>query len=158
MHKSLSKRKPKSIQDHLYFNSLKDQFTSKDAFLRFNQIKKHKTEMITHAIMKPLKVHKDMFEGMISKRNIFEARKGLAAVFQPLLGSVFLYGGIGQKPFQIIENFCEDNIEFTKLGEKKLSGHARHLSMQTQQNKTALKKVQDMPEPEESISATIQLC
>ena len=36
IHKTLKNRKPKVTQDQIFFNSLKDQFRTKDAFLRFN--------------------------------------------------------------------------------------------------------------------------
>ena len=36
VHKTLKNRKPKVTQDQIFFNSLKDQFRTKDAFLRFN--------------------------------------------------------------------------------------------------------------------------
>ena len=59
----------------------------------------------------------DNYEGRISKRNIFEARKGLTATFHPMMGSVFMFGGVGRKPISTVENFCEDTLEFSKVGE-----------------------------------------
>ena len=115
MHNSLKNRKPKPSQEQIFFNSLKGQFTSKDAFLRFHQIKKYKTESISHAELTPLLSKLDPYEGRISKRNIFEARKGLTATFHPTIGSVFMFGGVGRKPISTVENFCEDTLEFSKV-------------------------------------------
>ena len=96
---------------------MKGQFTSKDAFLRFNQIKKWKTESITQAQLTPLLANVEQYEGRISRRNIFEARKGLTATFHPQIGSVFMFGGVGRTPIAHVENFCEDTLEFSKVGE-----------------------------------------
>ena len=60
MQKSLNERKPKSGQEQIFFNSLKGQFKGKDAFLRFNQIKKHKTEKITQAHLRPVEANIDI--------------------------------------------------------------------------------------------------
>ena len=38
-------------------------------------------------------------ESRISQRNIFESRKGNAAVYHPLYGMIFLYGGVGLKSY-----------------------------------------------------------
>ena len=100
------------MQDQIFFNSLKDQFRTKDAFLRFNQIKKHNTENITTAELTPLFAKLDISESRISNRNIFEARRGLTALFHPLIGSVFMFGGLGRFLMNKIENFQEDNLEF----------------------------------------------
>lgn len=79
--------------------------------MRFNQIKKHKTTKITEADLKVVQPLLDM-EGRISQRNIFESRKGNAAVYHPLYGMVFLYGGVGLKSYQRLERFDEDSVEF----------------------------------------------
>jgi len=117
--KTLCKRKPKVGQDQIFFNALKDQFHTKAAFLRFNQIKKYMTEQITHANLKLLEPNHDTFDGRISIRNIFQARRGAASIFHPLINSVLVYGGVGPtKHFIEIENFLEDTIEFKVLDDR----------------------------------------
>ena len=94
MHDSLKQRKPKMYQKQIFFNSLKGQFTTKDAFLKFNFIKKYNTEKVTHASLTVLGSTATYHEPRgISNRIIFEARKGLASVFHPLVGNIFLFGG-----------------------------------------------------------------
>ena len=119
--KSLHDRKPRQEQEQLFFNSLKGQFKSKEAFLRFNQIKKHKTVKITKAELRTVQAEQDM-ECRISQRNIFESRKGNAAVYHPLYGMVFLYGGVGLKSYQRLERFDEDTSEFLQLGDADRAG------------------------------------
>ena len=74
-------------------------------------------------------------DSKVSKKNIFESRKGLTATFHPLLGSVFMYGGVGRHPITYVENFSEDRIEFTMVKDQK-----QKLPLHRNSIKTALKK------------------
>ena len=110
----MQERKPKLSQEQIFFNSLKGQFKTKEAFLRFNEIKKHKAEEVDRALLYPALDKIATMETRISQRNIFEARKGLQACFHQGIGSVFMFGGVGLHPVSCVENFNEDNLEFTK--------------------------------------------
>ena len=88
--------------------------------------------------MTPVLARIDAHEGRISKRNIFEARKGLTATFHPMMGSVFMFGGVGRKPISTVENFCEDTIEFSKVKDGRKMLYLNNTSERN--NKTNLKK------------------
>ena len=79
---------------------------------------------MTHAELVPLLSKIDQYDGRISKKNIFEARKGLTATFHPVMGSIFMFGGVGRNPISTVDSYCEDTIEFSKV---KDGGGARQM-------------------------------
>ena len=127
-------------QKQIFFNSLKGQFTTKDAFLKFNFLKKYNTERVTHASLSVIGSTGTYHEPRgISNRTIFEARKGLTSVFHPIFGGIFLFGGTSQTTISTIETFNEETFEYQKLVEGRPTYYTTQSSLATAKQPSSIK-------------------
>lgn len=60
------------------------------------------------------------FEKM-TRKNIFDVRKGGKACLHPMDRKIYLFGGMGNQMFYRMEKFCERTLEFEQIEHESIS-------------------------------------